>query len=186
MLLDKVLEERLYTSPEEQDPRKPFIAEGERIRSNPKFDMELVRQDSIAEELERREKYLGTSFFLNFDPLCEVHQLQGSIGESVREDIRNQLIWRFCDVFKAQFPDDDPPPKRLLANALRTDIEPRPQPRMNNGEVYLWMQGYRFTEEFTVKMLLGLKANLEKSPVCVTIEGQKYDVPFYGWGFRYI
>jgi len=184
------LERECYTTPEERDPRKPLILDGEMVGPNPDYDPELVRRESVVKEVERRRKHLGTSFFLNFDPLCHLHQLgldrMGSgKGDSVRQDIMRQLSARFLDVFVAQFPDNDSPPAAALEGVLQVAICPYGQAGFNNGEVYLWLPGQPLTEDFAFQMLRALYESLQKKPILANIDGTDYEVQFYGWGFRY-
>ncbi len=178
----RFLEEECYTTPEEQDPCKPLIIEDELVRLNPSFDPQLVQQEALEQEMERRRTNLGTSFFLNFDPICNLHQLSGRVGGWARQEIKMQLEKRFIEVFKAQFPDDPPSEGVLsgLKERLQVAICPDAQLGFNNGEVYLWLPGLVLNEEFVVKMLLALKKSLIEEPVSVELDEQKYQVLFYG------
>lgn len=180
----RFLKEEYYTTPEAKDPRKPLILDGEFVKPNPDFDPALVEREAREQEIEQRKNHLGTSFFLNFDPLCNLHQLQGHLGESVCEEIAQSLRERFIEVFVAQF-SDNPPPVEQLTGTLRVAICPRPQPGFNNGEVYLWLPGIPLKEEFVFTMLKKFRDFIEENPIKVNIEEKDYEVQFYGWGFRY-
>jgi len=181
----RFLEETCYTTQEEKDPRKPLILEGEFLRPNPDFDLELLRKESREKEIERRRKHLGTSFFLNFDPLCHLHQLEGQKGEFARADMARQLRERFVDVFAECCGSIDPPPVAAIKRILRVEICPYAQRGFNNGEVYLWLPNIPLTEEFVFQILKGFRDSLEKKPIVANVDGEDYEVQFYGWGFRY-
>lgn len=178
------LEKECCTTPEAKDPRKPLILDGEFVKPNPDFDPALVEREAQEQEIERRKNHLGTSFFLNFDPICSLHQLQGYHGESVREEIVQSLHQRFVEVFMAQLPDNHPPVEQL-AGTLRVAICPRPQPGFNNGEVCFWLPGIPLKEEFVFTILKKFRNSIEENPIRVNIEKKDYEVQFYGWGFRY-
>ena len=182
--VQKFLEEECYTTPDAKDPRKPLILDSEFVKPNPDFDPALVEREAREQEIERRKNHLGTSFFLNFDPLCNLHQLQGYLGDSVREEIAISLHQRFIEVFVAQSPDN-PPSVEQLEGTLRVAVCPRPQPGFNNGEVYLWLPGIPFKEEFVFTMLKKFRDSIEENPIKVSVEEKDYEVQFYGWGFRY-
>ena len=182
--ISRFFEEECYTTPEAKDPRKPLILDGDFVKSNPDFDPALVAREARERKIEQRKNHLGTSFFLNFDPFCNLHQLQGHPGDLVRKDIAQSLHQRFLEVFVAQFPDD-PSPMSQLAKILRVAICSRPQPGFNNGEVYLWLPGIPLREEFIFTMLKKLKDSIEENPIKVNIEEKDHEVQFYGWGFRY-
>lgn len=179
------LERECYTTPEERDPRKPLILEGEMVRPNPDYDIDLVRREADEKEVERRRKRLGTSFFLNFDPLCRLHQQPDVKGEFARNDIVRQLSERFLEVFVAQFPKEPPFPINGFRRVLSVQICPYAQPGFNNGEVYLWLPGIPLEENFVFQMLKAFRDSLEKELVVANIDGTDYPVQFYGWGFRY-
>lgn len=182
--VQRFLEEECYTTPEARDPHKPLILDGGFVKPNPDFDPALLERESREREIERRKNHLGTSFFLNFDTLCNLHQIDGHVGDMVRRDIARSLHERFIEVFAAQFPDN-PPPIEELASRLRVAICPHPQPGFNNGEVYLWLPNIPLNEDFVFTMMRRLRSSLEENPISVYVEGESYEVPFYGWGFRY-
>lgn len=180
----RFLEEECYTTPEVKDPRKPLMLDGEFVKPNPNFDPALVDRESREREIERRKNHLGTSFFLNFDTLCNLHQIKGDLGDSMREDIARSLHERFVEVFAAQFPGNHPPIEEL-AGRLRVAICPQPQPGFNNGEVYLWLPDIPLNEEFVFTMMRKFRNSIEENPISVNVKGKSYEVSFYGWGFRY-
>jgi hypothetical protein len=182
--VQRFLKEECYTTPETKDPRKPLILDGEFVKPNPDFDPALLERESIEREIKRRKNRLGTSFFLNFDPLCNLHQIDGHVGDMARRDIARSLHERFIEVFVTQFPDN-PPPVEELASRLRVAICPHLQPGFNNGEVYLWLPGIPLNEDFVFKMMRSLRSSLEENPISVFVEDKDYEVLFYGWGFRY-
>jgi len=182
--VQRFLEEECYTSPEEMDPRKPVILDGEFVKPNPNFNPALVQREWVEQEIERRKNNLGTSFFLNFDPLCNVHQLKGSLGDSIRQEIGIKLAERFGEVFIAQFPNNPPPLKSVLA-ALQVRLWYEERPGIDNGEIYFWLPGLHLKESFVFKMLKRLKKSLDKEPITVEVKEEKHELVFYGWGFRY-
>lgn len=182
--VQRFLEKECYTTPETRDPHKPMILDGEFVKPNPDFNPALLECESREKEIKRRKNHLGTSFFLNFDPLCKLHQIDGHLGDMVRRDIARSLHKRFIEVFVAQFPDN-PPPVEELTSRLRVAICPRPQPGFNNGEVYLWLPDMPLNEDFVFTMMRKLRSSLEEKPILVYAKGESYEIPFYGWGFRY-
>ncbi|MEK7583697.1 MAG: hypothetical protein AAB490_00495 [Patescibacteria group bacterium] len=182
----KFLEEECYTDPATKDPCKPLILEGGVLKPNPDFDPALLAHENREREIERRKKHLGTSFFLNFDPFCEVHQIAGDQGHRIRVDIGQLLLERFIRVFFEQFPIDDPPPLRSLEDRVEVRMCQKPRPGFDNGEVYIWLRGLPLKEEFVFAMLKQLRDSLRQHPILVTIDDKNHEVTFYGWGFRYI
>lgn len=181
----RFLEKECFTTPKAKDPRRPLILDGKFVKLNPDFDPALVEREARGQEVERRKNHLGTSFFLNFDPLCKLHQLQGYLGDSVRKEIARSLHQRFIEVFVAQFPKN-PPQVEWLKGTLEVAICSRPQPGFNNGEVYLWLPGIPFKEDFVFDFLRKFRNSIEDNPIMVDVEGKDYEASFYGWGFRYI
>jgi hypothetical protein len=183
----RYLEVELCTTAEELDPTKPLVVDkDDMLTANPSFDEGLVMQKSREKEIERRKNHLGTSFFLCFDPLCNIHQLAGSTGEVVRHEIVSQLRSIFMEVFEACIPVDISKPTPQFWQILRSEICPYAQPGFNNGEVYLWLRSMLIKEDFVLKVLATLKRSLEENPIKVQIDDEEYVVEFYGWGFRYI
>lgn len=183
--MDKFLREECYTTPEEMDPTKPLLVRDGMVEANPGYDRVAADRKSHDREVERRKANLGTSFFLNFDPLCHVHQQDGPEGDRMRQEIIKSLRLAFLIVFGRQFPDDNQPPLEAIGRKLRVALCPHPQGGFNNGEVYLWLPGFALTEEFIFMMMKALKAYFEENPVRVRFEGEDYEAFFYGWGFRY-
>lgn len=177
--------EKSSTTKEEKDPGKPLILDGDFVKPNPDFNLAVAEREAREREIERRKNHLGTSFFFNFDPLCNLHQLPGCLGELARGEIAQSLRQRFIDVFMGQCPSDNPPPLGQLEEMLRVKICPQPQPGFNNGEVYLWLPGIPLEEGFVFKILKEFRNSVEKYPIRVNVEGKCYEVLFYGWGFRY-
>ena len=181
-------ENNLITNLQERDPCKPLIytGEGDMVKLNPDYDPEVARH----EEIERRRNHLGTSFFLNFDPLCHLHQLDldrlgDNRGVRAREDIARQLSARFLDVFVAQCPGIPASLENSLRKILRVEICPYAQSGFNNGEVYMWLPGQPLKEDFVFQILRALYNSLKDKPILANIDGTDYEVQFYGWGFRY-
>lgn len=182
-VLKKLIEE-CYTTPEKRDPTKPAILDGEFVKLNPDFDAGLLTRKIVEEEIKRRQNHSGTSFFLNFDPLCNLHQIEGALGNSVCQEIINLLRQRFIDVFVAQFPDN-PPPMDDLEATLRVALCKTGQYGFNNGEIYFWLPRIPLKEDFVFDFLRKFKGSIDDNPIIVNIKETKYEVLFYGWGFRY-
>lgn len=174
-----------YTNEDEKDPTKPLILEDGLVRANPNFDPGLVDKMFLEEELARRETSLGTSFFLNFDPLCNLHKIRGNYGNSAREAIVFLMRERFLEVFRDCF-GDNPPPLEALNKGLEVQLCRHEQIGFNNGEIYFWLPGLIIKEEIIIKILLAFKKSLEDNPVPIKINDQEYFLLFYGWGWRHI
>uniref|UniRef100_A0A7C4R3K0 Uncharacterized protein n=1 Tax=candidate division CPR3 bacterium TaxID=2268181 RepID=A0A7C4R3K0_UNCC3 len=183
--IQQFLREEIYTTPKEKDPLKPFMLEDGFINPNPNYDSALAHEKKIERELKRRSEHLGTSFFLNFDPITDIHRIQGREGDDVRQQIADILIARFIDVFVSQCPQDNPPPINSLKKHLQVDLCENGPTNFNNGEIYFWLRELPLVEDFVFKMLRAFKESIDENPVIITYKGKEYEVPFYGWGFRY-
>lgn len=186
--VEDLLRREFYTTPEEQDPTKPVILDGEFVRANPKFDPNLVSLRAAEADLARRRENLGTSFFLNFDPAWGLHQISGPRGDRVRHQIAHNLQERFIIIFISQFPDDDPMPFSALSDldqSLAIGMAYQPQAGANNGEIFFWLRGICLTEDFTFQFLKDFRRSLQEYPVTIEVDGTEYPILFYGCGFRY-
>lgn len=185
MDLQKFFTEECYTTDEERDPLRPLILKDGFVHPNPDFDYAKCREAEHVREVERRRTQYGTSFFLNFDPLFNGHQVDASEGgDEMRAEILHKLRERFLDVFTAQF-SDDPPLRESFDGCLAVKLCPHAQVGFSNGEVYLWLRRLPLKEDIVIKILCALKRSLEDEPITVTYQGNEYPILFYGWGFRY-
>lgn len=128
----------------------------------------------------------GTSFFLDFHPLCRAHQMEGNKGELIREEIAELLLTRFMNLYLAALEGGTQPPVSQLRKMIAVRISPRGDPSMNHGEIYLWLKGIHLSEDFVFALLKKLKYSLDKEPLVVRIGEERHPISFYGWGFRYI
>lgn len=158
---------------------KPFISIGGSMEPNPGFNPTPAEGEAKEEKIRR-----GTSFFLNFDPLCSLHQISGEPGDLVREEMAHLLSKRFVHVFANQF-SYGPSAEREFKRILRVAICPTPQKGFNNGEIYFWTPGILLDEDCIFAILSDFKNSLKGDPIKVKVGGKEYEVKFYGWGFRY-
>jgi len=172
-------------------------------------DPEIIRLEFYRkyQDLENLKKYYwsqrrdpATLIFLNFDRVCNLHQLMGEEGDKARQTIIDALKKRFIKVVKEQF--QHLPPGHLVLNLIDDSeglitvrICTSPQEDFykpddlfdifNNGEVVIWWPGIRLKEELIFKILKDLKHSLDKDRIKVKIKEKEYEVLFNGWGFRY-
>lgn len=123
----------------------------------------------------------GTSFFLNFDRDCVVHQMRGLPGTNVRQEIVGLLYHRFIKLFTTQFPL-----VKRLEDIIQIEICQEPRPGFDNGEIYFWLPGIHLEEDFAFDFLKKFKQSIENDPIVIRVTRDDYKVFFYGWGFRYI
>jgi len=142
----------------------------------------------------------GTLIFLNFDRICNLHQLIGEEGDRARQAIIDALKERFIQLVEKQFQHLPPghPVRTELAfikNLVTVKICTSPQEdfykpddmfdMFNNGEVIIWWPAICLKEEIIFKLLKELKHSLNKDRIKVVIKEKEYEVLFNGWGFRY-
>lgn len=165
------------TTQEEKDPHKILILCNGFLEPNPNFDPELLQLK-------------GTSFFLNFDWSCHLHQISGLRGKRIREAIAYSMHHRFIAIFMAQIPKESRQRMSLAAEGLgqilRVAICSKKQKRFNNGEVYLWLPHIQLAENFVFTILSGLKKSTDENPIKIDIGERDFDVKFCGWGFRQV
>lgn len=178
--IDQFLREECYTTEQEKDPRKPLLVINGLVRQNLDFDPDLVAREYAEKEARRRRDNSGTSFFLNFDPACHIHQQD----DYTNDEIAKLANDRFLKVFCSQFPDNQPP-ARAVDLALETALCHWPQPGFNNGEIYFWLKQLKVTEDFAFQLQRALWESVNQDPIMVSFEGQEHEVWFYGSGFRY-
>lgn len=128
----------------------------------------------------------GTSYFIYFGSLCVFHQMSDEDGGvTARDMIEVAVISRFVKALK-----DIGLAKKLaqaVSELLNVKIRHKPNVGYDNGEVYLWIEDYRFQEEFSIKLLLKFKQILKEHPIRVLLpDGEEGIVVFSGWGFGYI
>lgn len=158
--------------------------------------LETISEDSPNEEVlvdksdhKKEVKVIrnkGTSFFLYFAPLCILHQIPDEEGGvTIRDMIEVALISRFIRAFLSNC--NKAMPVETISNLMKIKIRHAPNYGYDNGEVYFWMQDYRFQENFIVKVLIKFKQMLDEHPVKVHLpSGEEGIVIFSGWGFGYI
>jgi hypothetical protein len=175
------LQKTCITTEAEKDPRKPLMVDGQdMVLCNPDYDPALVEREATEKEIQRRKTNLGTSFFLNFDPLCHVHQIRDWHGDAVRREIARQLVQRFLLVFGDAC--DEGLPMEALANRLQVNICDYGQAGFNNGEVYMWLPGIALNEDFVFQVLRALYNSINQDPITVFVEGSGSEqVIFYGY-----
>lgn len=138
----------------------------------------------LREEIERWENHFGTSFFLNFAPFFDIHQIGGDLGNMVRANIAESLHKRFIEVLTgAQLPSNLPSIEELTSR-LYVTVCAQEQLWANNGEVYFWLQKINLNEDLIFKIMRTLRSSLKENPIVVPMRDKDYEVPFYGWGFR--
>lgn len=129
-----------------------------------------------------RFKAHGTSFFLNFHPFCDVHQMLGAEGDRVRKQIVDRAVERFFPILEKHWPKE----LAELDHKARSLLSPMPRPFFDNGELFIWIEEVVLPEENVLRVISDLRRSLEEEPIRIASRGEELPVRFYGYGFRYV
>ena len=130
-------------------------------------------------------KNKGTFFFIYIDPANEFDITKYYPRDVIRDQLEAAMLTRILRAFISQCE----PIVKVDEISERFNVRVRLERNegYDNGEVYLWVSGNWFKEEFALKILMELKNMLDKHPLKIQLaSGEEESVKFSGWGFGYI
>lgn len=148
-------------------------------------DPEIIVAANEENESVRIIKARGTFFYLYFDPTWTFNIAKAQPGIEVKVQIESAILSRFLRAFQSQCN----PILKMTEISDRFHVKARlvPNDGYDNGEMYLWITGNRFKEEFILRVLMKLKELLEEHPLKIYFGNEEEGmVKFSGWGFGYI
>lgn len=129
----------------------------------------------------------NTLITFNFKEGCDVHQVQGEIGKSIRSLIAHTIRARFNAALREEI-SRNVALASLMSDNLRAGIHicQISQKGIHNGQLYIWMEDTLLPFSTILSVMSTIWESLSLDPISISLlDTTRYEVMFCGGGYNF-